>query len=242
MDALLDDSQEEVKQGKDYYKHYKDFIQELSTMEKQILGELSDYREKVSNGSPTIDTETNIRNHFKTFGEKLDILEEAYNNRNAPSGYPYQELDRRQKEIQSYRIKLNDMRKQFNVLHNKKYSYQNKNDHEDYAQKEEFKDADIDELLYMQKKKLDSQDDRMEEITLDVKKNITLAKNARQVMKDQNKKLEQISEDIDNTDDKMKSLTKRFQNYARRQSWCCLMLILILELAIALGAYYFLVN
>ena len=168
-------------------------------MEKQIIGELSDYREKVSNGSPTIDTETNIRNHFKSLSEKLDILEEAYNNRNAPSGYPYQELDRRQKEIQSYRIKLNEMRKQFNVLHNKKYSYQNKND-EDYAQKEEFKDADIDELLYMQKKKLDGQDDRIEEITLDVKKNITLAKNARQVMKDQNKKLEQI---LNSSNDKL---------------------------------------
>ncbi len=241
MEPLLDDSQEEVKPGKDYYKNYKDFIQELSTMEKQITGELSDYREKVSNGSPTIDTEVNIRNHFKSLSEKLDTLEEAYNNRNAPSGYPYQELDRRQKEIQSYRIRLNDMRKQFNVLHNKKYSYQNKND-EDYSQKEEFKDADIDELLYMQKKKLDNQDDRMEEITLDVKKNITLAKNAGHVMKEQNKKLEQIGEDIDNTDDKMKTLTKRFQNYARRQSWCCLLLILILELGVAIGAYYFLVN
>ena len=241
MEPLLDDSQEEVKPGKDYYKNYKDFIQELSTMEKQITGELSDYREKVSNGSPTIDTEVNIRNHFKSLSEKLDTLEEAYNNRNAPSGYPYQELDRRQKEIQSYRIRLNDMRKQFNVLHNKKYSYQNKND-EDYSQKEEFKDADIDELLYMQKKKLDNQDDRMEEITLDVKKNITLAKNAGHVMKEQNKKLEQIGEDIDNTDDKMKTLTKRFQNYARRQSWCCLLLILIIELGVAIGAYYFLVN
>ena len=241
MEPLLDDSQEEVKPGKDYYKNYKEFIQELSTMEKQITGELSDYREKVSNGSPTIDTEVNIRNHFKSLSEKLDTLEEAYNNRNAPSGYPYQELDRRQKEIQSYRIRLNDMRKQFNVLHNKKYSYQNKND-EDYSQKEEFKDADIDELLYMQKKKLDNQDDRMEEITLDVKKNITLAKNAGHVMKEQNKKLEQIGEDIDNTDDKMKTLTKRFQNYARRQSWCCLLLILILELGVAIGAYYFLVN
>ena len=43
------------------------------------------------------------------------------------------------------------------------------------------------------------------------------------------------------TDEKMKTITGRFKNYAKRQSWCCLGIILFIEFAIALGAYYLLV-
>ena len=94
--------------------------------------------------------------------------------------------------------------------------------------------------MQMQKDKLNEQDDRIEEITLDVKKNTVLAKNVGHVIKEQNKKLDEINVDIDMTDSRMKTLTGRFANYAKSRSWCCLVIILVIELAIAIVAYFLL--
>ena len=61
------------------------------------------------------------------------------------------------------------MMKQFTNIYNNKYSHKDAIN-EDYSQKEEFKGIGTDELLYMQQKKLDGQDEQIAEITLDVKK------------------------------------------------------------------------
>ena len=70
-----------------------------------------------------------------------------------------------------------------------------------------------------------------------MKKNITLAKDTKKVIKDQNKQLEEINEDMDRTNEKMKTMTGRFENYVVKSSWCKLIVILIIELIIGLGAY-----
>lgn len=231
---------EEKKDNKDFYKRYREFITELTNMEKQIMADLSSYREKVAtSGASTIDDENNIKKKLSEFTQKLEPLENAYSNRNAPSGYPPQELDRKQKELQKFRISYEDMKKQYNVIFNSKYAYKNKiGDDVDYMHKEEYKNASTEELMQMQKDKLNEQDERLEDITLDVKKNITLAKNVGHVIKEQNKKLDEINEDIDMTDSRMKSLTTRFANYAKTRSWCCLGIFLAIELVIALVAYF----
>jgi chromosome segregation ATPase len=240
LEASDQEINEEKKDGKDFYKRYREFVTELSDIEKKIMADLSNYREKaLKEGLSTIDDETNIKKQLSDFNQKLEKLENAYSNRNAPSGYPPQELDRKQKELQKYRINYEDMKKQYNKIYDSKYSYKNKiGDDEDYMHKEEFKNATTEELLVMQKDKLDQQDERIEDITLDVKKNITLAKNVNHVLKDQNQKLEEINEDIEMTDEKMKTLGARFANYAKKRSWCCLMVILIIEIAVAIGTYF----
>lgn len=234
--------EEEKKNNKDYYKKYREFVNELTNIEKQIMADLSTYRDKVStSGASTIDDENKIKKELSDFNEKLEPLENAYSNRNAPSGYPPQELDRKQKELQKFRINYEEMKKQYNSIFNSKYAYKNKiGDDVDYMHKEEYKNATTDELLVMQKEKLNEQDERIDDITLDVKKNITLAKNVNHVLNDQNKKLEEINEDIEMTDEKMKTLSARFANYAKKRSWWCLMIILIVEIAIAIGTYFIL--
>ena len=240
----IKEEEEEKKERKEFYKKYREFINELTTMEKQIIADLTTYREKVLvGGASTIEEENKIKKQLSDFTQKLERLEDAYSNRNAPSGYPPQELDRKQKELQKYRISYEDMKKQFNAIFNSKYTYKNKiGDDVDYMHKEEFKDVTNEELIQMQQDKLNQQDEKIDDITLDVKKNITLAKNVGHVLKEQNKKIDEINEDIDITDDRMKTLTGRFANYAKSRSWCCLVIVLVIELAIALVAYFLLFN
>ena len=69
-----------------------------------------------------------------------------------------------------------------------------------------------------------------------------MAKHTGNVLKEQNKKLEQINEDLDRTEEKMNKLTNRFKTYASNLSWCKLIFIILIELAIGLVAYLFLFN
>ena len=204
------------------------------------MDDLSNYKIQANNGGNTILEENKIREKLRNFKQKIDELKIVYNNQNAPVAFPANTLDRIQKEIQQYGINCGNMMKQFTNIYNNKYSHKDAIN-EDYSQKEEFKGIGTDELLYMQQKKLEGQDEQIAEITNDVKKNTVLAKNVGHVIKEQNVKLEEINEDIDVTERNMKSLTGRFKNYAGRQSWCCLGIILFIEFAIALGAYYLLV-
>ena len=245
-----DDKEEEKKESrksinqendnKKYYSNYKTYINELTNLEKEIQKQLTDYKTKANAGNQTVNDENKIKKNFSNFEEKLNNLQTAYHNRNAPSGFPSSTLDQRQKQLQQFRINFENMRRQYNTIENNKYIYKNKIT-EDYMQKEEYKGYGTGELLTLQKKKLGEQDEHLEEITLDVKKNTVLATNVKHVIKDQNKHLEEIDEDMDEAQERMKTLTGRFKNYAKRQSWCCLVWILILELGIALGAYYLLV-
>jgi len=245
-----DDKEEEKKESKKsinqendnkkYYSNYKTYINELTNLEKEIQKQLTDYKTKANAGNQTVNDENKIKKNFSNFEEKLNNLQTAYHNRNAPSGFPSSTLDQRQKQLQQFRINFENMRRQYNTIENNKYIYKNKIT-EDYMQKEEYKGYGNGELLTLQKKKLGEQDEHLEEITLDVKKNTVLATNVKHVIKDQNKHLEEIDEDMDEAQERMKTLTGRFKNYAKRQSWCCLVWILILELGIALGAYYLLV-
>ena len=240
MSSLLSDSQEK-EEDRNYYKNYRSYIQELANMEKSLTAELSNLRSKVSLGSPSMDEEENLKKSLKEFKDKIDELKLAYSNSRVPAGYPFKELDKRQKEIQKYSLSYDDMKKQYNKIEDMKYKYKDKID-EDYSKKEEFKYETNENLFLMQKEKLDKQDEHIDEITLDVKKNIVLAKHTNQVLKEQNKKIEEINEDIEITNSTMNNLTDRFKNYAAKQSWCCLIIILIIELAIVFGCYYILFN
>ena len=133
------------------------------------------------------------------------------------------------------------MAKEFHDNENEKYKFKGGID-EDYTQKEEYKYLNSQELMKLQKNKIKNQDEQIENITLDVKKNTQLAKQTKHVIKEQNEKLEQINEDIDRTHEKMSNLTERFKKYASGQSWCKLTIIIILELTIAFVSYFLLMD
>ena len=239
-EKLINEEEDENDPQK-YYSKYKQYISELNNLEKDIRKQLVEFKEKSKSKENTIGDENKLKTSFNIFKEKLDILQDAYSDNNAPATLPSSTLDIRQKELQQYQINLHNWRKQFIEIQNEKYSYKDKIE-EDYMQKEEYKTYTTGELQALQKDNLKKQDEKIDEIKKDIKKNINLAKNATHTMKEQNKTLEQISEEMEITDEKMKTITGRFKNYAKRQSWCCLVVILIIELVIALGAYFIFLN
>ena len=239
-EKLINEEEDENDPQK-YYSKYKQYISELNNLEKDIRKQLVEFKEKSKSKENTIGDENKLKTSFNIFKEKLDILQDAYSDNNAPATLPSSTLDIRQKQLQQFQINLHNWRKQFIKIQNEKYSYKDKIE-EDYMQKEEYKTYTTGELQALQKDNLKKQDEKIDEIKKDIKKNITLAKNATHTMKEQNKTLEQISEEMEITDEKMKTITGRFKNYAKRQSWCCLVVILIIELVIALGAYFIFLN
>ena len=87
----------------------------------------------------------------------------------------------------------------------------------------------ITELMQLQENKLKEQDDQIDDIIVDVKKGTVLADNLEHEAKDQSKKIVQVNEDMDMVDNRMKKLTKRFQNYVKNSSYCCLCSFFFLE-------------
>ena len=215
-EKLINEEEDENDPQK-YYSKYKQYISELNNLEKDIRKQLVEFKEKSKSKENTIGDENKLKTSFNIFKEKLDILQDAYSDNNAPATLPSSTLDIRQKELQQFQINLHNWRKQFIEIQNEKYSYKDKIE-EDYMQKEEYKTYTTGELQALQKDNLKKQDEKIDEIKKDIKKNINLAKNATHTMKEQNKTLEQISEEMEITDEKMKTITGRFKNYAKRQS------------------------
>ena len=232
---------QDEKSGKNYYLDYRDFCGDLDSTEKKIRDKLSVFKIKIKNGSPTIDLQKEIKESLEHYKEIHDNLKEAYSNRKAPAGFPLKELDKRQKQIQTFGFTYDALLKEYNANENENYRFKGEID-EDYTKKEEFRNMGRDELLRLEKKKLEDQDKQIDEITVEVKKDTQLAKYTKHTLENQNKKLEQINEDMDRTDEKMKTLTNRFKNYASNLSWCKIIFIMIIELVIALLAYIFLFN
>ena len=231
-------SDDENQEEKDFYINYKDYCLELKESEKQIRKQLAEYKTKTKENSSCINLEKDIKKNLQNYKDLVDKLDDAYKEKNTPSGYPFQELDRRQKEIQQFGINYNKMQQELNSNMDDKYRFKGMIN-EDYNEKEEYKYRDTGDLLKLEKKKIDNQNKQIEEITMDVKKNTALAKNAKHVIKEQNKKLELISEDIERTDERMNSLTDRFKNYVSGMSWCRITVILVIEIALAILAFIF---
>ena len=86
-------------------------------------------------------------------------------------------IEDRQKEIQQFEINYNQLYKEFTNIENEKYRFKG-GITEDYSKKEEYKNMTTGEIQQLQKRKLEGQDERLDEITLDVKKGKQLAVNA----------------------------------------------------------------
>ena len=217
--------------SKEYYSNYKTIINELTEQEKSIRADLESYKSTIDKGANTRDIEDKIKNSLKNFKDTIDKLADAYSTRNAPANMPDNTLSARQTEIKKFEISYNEMSKQSAKLNDDKYSYKDQIT-EDYRNKEEYKNMGVGELMEVQDKKLQEQEDHLGEIIQDVKKGDAMAKNLTHELKDQNKKIEVINEDMDRVDSRMNKITKRFQNYVAKSSVCCLGFVLALDIVI----------
>ena len=222
--------------NKDYYIKYDTFTSEINELEKTIRTELSAYRQKTSGQESTIQQENKIKGLFKEYKDKINNLSDAYIERNVPGGVPQAAIIKRQGDIEQFKINCKELEKSYNNLENERYRFKD-GITEDYYNKEEYKNMSTGELMMLEKNKIKKQDERLDEITLDVKKGTQLAKNAGHVMKEQNKQLDQINEDIDRTKDRMNTLSGRFERYVASYSMCKMIIVLIIELIIAVLAF-----
>ncbi len=222
--------------NKDYYIKYDTFTSEINELEKTIRTELSAYRQKTSGQESTIQQENKIKGLFKEYKDKINNLSNAYIQKNVPGGVPQAAIIKRQGDIEQFKINCKELEKSYNNLENERYRFKD-GITEDYYNKEEYKNMSTGELMMLEKNKIKKQDERLDEITLDVKKGTQLAKNAGHVMKEQNKQLDQINEDIDRTKDRMNTLSGRFERYVASYSMCKMIIVLIIELIIAVLAF-----
>jgi len=225
-----------------YYLNYKDFIKQIGDLGKNIKTELGNFKQKISsNDISTNNEEKSIDENLKQYKKLLDDLSDAYQLSKIPSEIPEIELDKRLKEIQQFEIEYTELIKNFSKLRNKKYKFKDEID-EDYAEKEEYKDMTPRELMELEQKRLEEQDKRLAEITEDVVKGRKIANEMKVILKEQNKQLDQIGEDMDRTDERMKGLTSRMSKFIARQSTCCLIIILVIEIIVALAFYFWFFN
>jgi hypothetical protein len=241
MDDRLLDSSESSEKEKNYFTDFNFFIQNINNLAKQIRKQLIEFKNKTKDNSLTINLEKNIENDINKYINLVSELDTAYKDINVPPGFPQTTQRDRQREIQKLEIESKTMKEQLELCKKEKYKFKG-GINEDYNQKEEFKYMDSGQLEELEKEKLKNQDEQLEGITLEVKKNNVLAKNTREVLKDQNKKMEVINEDIDRTKERMNSVTGRFKTYVAKSSWCLIIFILIVELAIGLLAFFILGN
>ena len=241
INEKLLDSSESIEKEKNYFTDFIYFIQNINNLAKQIRKQLIEFKNKTKDNSLTVNLEKNIENDIDKYIKLVSELDNAYKDLNVPPGFPQSTQMERQTEIQRLEIESRAMKEQLEQCKKEKYKFRGGIE-EDYSQKEEYKYKDSNQLEELEFEKLKNQDKQLEAISSEVKENYTLAKDTRAVLKDQNKKMEVINEDIERTKGKMNSVTGRFKAYVEKSSWCLIIFILILELAIGLLAFFILGN
>lgn len=213
---------------KQYHTNFKSFIGDLTEQDKSLRADLSSFKENIGKGANTIELEKKIKNAMKQFKDLLDKLNEAYLSKNIPGTMADNIVDARQKEIKKFKTAYDEINKDFLALNDDKYSFKGQIT-EDYKNKEEYKGKSTEELLQVQKSKLNQQSEQIAEITQDAKKGTVLAKNLQHEFQEQTKKINQVNEDMDILDNRMNKLSDRFEKYIDKSSGCCIMFFFILE-------------
>ena len=210
------------------YLEYSTIIQKQENNVKNMHKKLSDYDTEVEAGSNTIQMESDIEKEISNFRKAHKELENAYSNKNAPSQMPLNELDRRQKQIQNLGQGINELYQSYQKIKDKKYEFKGQRNN-DYQPTEDMKTMSNAELLQYQQQKIKQQDDQLDEIYMDVKKGKVMAKEAHKILDEQNKQLDDLQNDMDRLDSKLKIGAKRFADYASKKSGYCIVTILVLE-------------
>ncbi len=220
------------------YLEFKKIISEQEEKSKNLSGKLTKYKDTIKSGVNTISFENEIEKEILSLKEAYSKLENAYSNRNAPSQIAPQELDRRQKQIKTLDIRINELEKNYEELKSEKYRYKGTGMEDEYVLTDDMKNMDNQGLMQLQQKKLKEQDAQLDDIYLDAKKGTVLAKEAGKILEEQNKQLDELQNDMDKLDSRLQRGIKRFKDYAAKQSGCCITFILILELVAGFLIYF----
>ena len=210
------------------YTSFKGIESQQNEALKKIRDKITNFRNDSKNGKNTISIETDIEREIKNFKDKVRELENGYSDRNAPTTLIDEELERRRQKIQKMSIDIEEIQKTFQSNQNDKYSF--KANLDNYGPTEEVKEMSNDEIMQLNKKKLNEQDDQIGDIIDETVKVKKLNREAQEIIKDQNNALDKMEEDMDKLDSKFQSGIKRFQRYAAKASTCCIIVILILEI------------
>ena len=214
--------------NKEYYSNFKQYLADLTTKENNIRKDLESFQTAIGNNENTIELENRVEKDLKSLRELTEQLTEAYSTKNAPPNMPEDTLDARQKDIKKFSTVYDELKKDFEKLKDDKYQFKG-HITEDYRTKEEYKDMSAQELIYAGREKMNKQDEKIDDMTKDVKKGRVKAKELNQELKDQNKLIQEVTEDMDRVDSRMNKLSKRFANYIGKSSTCCLMLFFLLD-------------
>ena len=210
------------------YMDYESILSKQKETLKEIVSKIKEYQKIISTGTNTIKMEQDLEREINNAKEMSSKLETAYNYKNAPSSIPPLELDRRQKQIQDLRDAILENEQNYRNYKTQKYAYKDTSDG-NYEITDDMKNMNNNELLSLQKEKINQQDKMIDDIAMDVKKGKVLAREAGNIIKEQNVQLDDLQEEMDKLDSNFQKGIKRFQNYAKKQSGCCITIILILE-------------
>ena len=155
--------------NKEYYSNFKQFLTDLTTTENNIRKDLESFKTAIGNNENTIEIENRINKDLKSMRELTQQLTEAYSTKNAPANMPEDTLDARQKDIKKFSTVYDELNKDLQKLKDDKYEFKGKIT-EDYRTKEEYKDMTAQELVYAGREKMNKQDERLDNITGEVKK------------------------------------------------------------------------
>jgi chromosome segregation ATPase len=214
--------------NKEYYSNFKQFLTDLTTKENNIRKDLEAFQTAVGNNENTIEIENRINKELKSLKDLTEQLTEAYSSKNAPPNMPEDTLDARQKDIKKFSTTYDELFKNLQKIRDDKYTFKGQIT-EDYRTKEEYQNMTAQELVHAGREKMNKQDERLDDITKDVKKGRVGIKEFDNQVKEQNKLIEQVNEDMDRVDSRMNKLSKRMANYIGKSSTCCLMIFFLLD-------------
>lgn len=214
--------------NKEYYSNFKQFLTDLTTKENNIRKDLEAFQTAIGNNENTIEIENRINKELKSLKDLTEQLTEAYSSKNAPPNMPEDTLDARQKDIKKFSTTYDELFKNLQKIRDDKYAFKGQIT-EDYRTKEEYQNMSAQELVHAGREKMNKQDERLDDITKDVKKGRVGIKEFDNQVKEQNKFIEQVNEDMDRVDSRMNKLSKRMANYIGKSSTCCLMIFFLLD-------------
>ena len=214
--------------NKEYYSNFKQFLTDLTTKENNIRKDLEAFQTAIGNNENTIEIENRINKELKSLKDLIEQLTEAYSSKNAPPNMPEDTLDARQKDIKKFSTTYDELFKNLQKIRDDKYAFKGQIT-EDYRTKEEYQNMSAQELVHAGREKMNKQDERLDDITKDVKKGRVGIKEFDNQVKEQNKFIEQVNEDMDRVDSRMNKLSKRMANYIGKSSTCCLMIFFLLD-------------
>ena len=214
--------------NKEYYSNFKQFLTDLTTKENNIRKDLEAFQTAIGNNENTIELENRINKELKSLKDLTEQLTEAYSSKNAPPNMPEDTLDARQKDIKKFSTTYDELFKNLQKIRDDKYAFKGQIT-EDYRTKEEYQNMTAQELVHAGREKMNKQDERLDDITKDVKKGRVGIKEFDNQVKEQNKLIEQVNEDMDRVDSRMNKLSKRMANYIGKSSTCCLMIFFLLD-------------